>query len=528
MANTYTFYPTFSEYVTLYRGIVRTWMGDGTQSGDTPGQKGVLYAQYVNSMTQEIGPISSYAIAVAEGFQGDEDDWVAYIANITTNAATIEAWAEQANTDTTTCVNSALKSEGYAVGEQNGTPVSSGTYYENNAKYYSQNASSSATSAENNGLKAEGYAIGKQNGSAVVSGEYFNNNAKYYSDKASTDATSSGTNALVSEGYAVGKQNGTSVVSGDYYQNNAKYYKEQAALSASDASASELQCKYYYDNITPIASAKADKANTVLTSTLSRGRKQNSAIGTGSVAFGNDVEASGSYSHAEGVETIANHKSQNVFGEYNVSDSSVATAENKGDYAEIVGNGTGTSDRSNARTLDWNGNERLKGDLYVGCNADSSGGVKVTTTSKVAAASGTDLSLVTTGEKHTWNSKISTEDANDLVESVEQEIMENIYPFYDPTHVYLEGERCSYQAVIEGEDWEDEPYIPTWIYKHKSWNEDTPVAEDFDIDHWDIVTVDDDLKSLEQRTTNLENKIVYSANEPLNPFLGMIWLKPVV
>ena len=31
---------------------------------------------------------------------------------------------------------SALKSEGYSVGKQNGTDVSSGTYYQNNAKYY--------------------------------------------------------------------------------------------------------------------------------------------------------------------------------------------------------------------------------------------------------------------------------------------------------------------------------------------------------------------------------------------------------
>lgn len=41
----------------------------------------------------------------------------------------------------------ALKAEGYAVGKQNGNDVSSGTYYQNNAKYYSNQASISATSA---------------------------------------------------------------------------------------------------------------------------------------------------------------------------------------------------------------------------------------------------------------------------------------------------------------------------------------------------------------------------------------------
>lgn len=42
---------------------------------------------------------------------------------------------------------SALKAEGYAIGEQNGTPVSSGTYYHNNAKYYKEQAATSATAA---------------------------------------------------------------------------------------------------------------------------------------------------------------------------------------------------------------------------------------------------------------------------------------------------------------------------------------------------------------------------------------------
>jgi len=50
------------------------------------------------------------------------------------------------------------------------------------------------------------------------------------------------------------------------------------------------------------------------------------------------------------------------------------TGEQK--YIEIVGNGI-TGNASNARALDWDGNERLKGDLYVGCNSDSTGGVKI-------------------------------------------------------------------------------------------------------------------------------------------------------
>lgn len=42
-----------------------------------------------------------------------------------------------------------------------------------------------ADKAETNAEKAEGYAIGEQNGQPVISGEYFENNAKYYKEQAS-------------------------------------------------------------------------------------------------------------------------------------------------------------------------------------------------------------------------------------------------------------------------------------------------------------------------------------------------------
>lgn len=80
---------------------------------------------------------------------------------------------------------------------------------------------------------------------------------------------------------------------------------------------------------------------------------------------GSGSKALGNYSHAEGNGTIANHKSQHVFGEYNIEDANASTSLNRGDYVEIVGNGS-ASTRSNARTLDWNGNEVLAGKLTVG------------------------------------------------------------------------------------------------------------------------------------------------------------------
>ena len=79
------------------------------------------------------------------------------------------------------------------------------------------------------------------------------------------------------------------------------------------------------------------------------------ASGYHSHAEGNGAVASGSYSHAEGFFTIASDY-QHVQGKFNKEDT-----EKK--YAHIVGNGTSRSTRSNAHTLDWNGNGWYKGKL---------------------------------------------------------------------------------------------------------------------------------------------------------------------
>ena len=89
------------------------------------------------------------------------------------------------------------------------------------------------------------------------------------------------------------------------------------------------------------------------------------ASGYGSHAEGNMADAGGTFAHAEGNMTIANHRSQHVFGEYNVADASTNAATALGGYVEIVGNGTEAA-RSNARTLDWSGNESLAGGLTLG------------------------------------------------------------------------------------------------------------------------------------------------------------------
>lgn len=79
--------------------------------------------------------------------------------------------------------------------------------------------------------------------------------------------------------------------------------------------------------------------------------------GFNSHAEGADTVASGDRSHAEGEGTEAASDNQHVSGKYNVVD-------NADTYAEIIGNGADENNRSNARTLDWSGNETIAGDLF--------------------------------------------------------------------------------------------------------------------------------------------------------------------
>ena len=94
-------------------------------------------------------------------------------------------------------------------------------------------------------------------------------------------------------------------------------------------------------------------------------------------AEGYETAATGRYSHAEGDHVVANGYATHAFGMYNVMNTVVEPAE-KGTYVEIVGNGTGTNARSNARTLDWEGNETLAGGLTVGSAGITIGSTTIT------------------------------------------------------------------------------------------------------------------------------------------------------
>jgi hypothetical protein len=137
-------------------------------------------------------------------------------------------------------------------------------------------------------------------------------------------------------------------------------------------------------------------------------------------------QATGGYSHAEGYGTIANGTSMHAQGKFNkpddatypdwVASKSYAVGDkvsyqgdgytcktansdatftyskwtqesgNGGEIAFVIGNGTNSSARSNAMTVNWDGTQKIAGDLYTNYNFDTNTGNKVATEAYVTEA----------------------------------------------------------------------------------------------------------------------------------------------
>ena len=249
------------------------------------------------------------------------------------------------------------------------------------------------------------------------------------------------------------------------------------------------------------------------------GGQNSHAEGQSSYAGGDDSHAEGSYtvangysSHAEGGDTTANGAYSHVSGVRNVPDSydswtewaantsyavgdkvKVTTTENdettvKGyicttanndaefdsynwqedtqmNFAEIVGNGDVTNfTNSNARALDWKGNGYLKGDLYVGCNDNSTGGTKV---AKITEVLSQDAILVQDSQPTSASNKIwltATPPQSVQVPTVAElsALSDVVAPDYSNlTFPVSQGQRCIHeggyyeanQAISTSEDW---------------------------------------------------------------------------
>lgn len=119
------------------------------------------------------------------------------------------------------------------------------------------------------------------------------------------------------------------------------------------------------------------------------------ASAQGAHAQGIRTMAAGRDSFATGRSTIARGVDEFVHGRYNVKPSQ--SEDFAGDkYEEVVGNGTGEDTRSNARTLDWAGNEWLAGKLTA------QGGIKTPGDVEGATFNGNALDTASLSKIGSW------------------------------------------------------------------------------------------------------------------------------
>ena len=185
------------------------------------------------------------------------------------------------------------------------------------AEGYNTKANGDYSHAEGNSTEASGEVSHSEGGNTIASGEVS------HAEGDSTEAS----------GYASHSEGAGTTASGDF---------SHAEGGGTTASGSNSHAEGEYATASGIDS-HAEGTGTTASGNLSH-------------AEGEETTASGYASHAEGCDTKASSDYQHVQGQYNIEDT-----ENR--YLHIVGNGSSDTERSNAHTLDWNGNAWYKGKL---------------------------------------------------------------------------------------------------------------------------------------------------------------------
>ena len=167
----------------------------------------------------------------------------------------------------------------------------------------------------------------------------------------------------------------------------------------------------YYSETSGAAPSATISANIKLTGTVAEGGGTTAsgqyshaegvvttASGDYSHAEGTSTTASGSYSHTEGIGTTASGNASHAEGQYTTASSDYQHAQGKFNiedvndkYADIIGNGTSPSARSNAATVSWDGISWSQSDVRAGGTDQDSA-----THSLAAKQNATDNSLETT------------------------------------------------------------------------------------------------------------------------------------
>ena len=260
--------------------------------------------------------------------------------------------------------------------------TASGNY--SHAEGQHSSATNTYSHAEGNNSQATGIASHAEGNSTIASGERShaegsNTKATSQSSHAEGVSTLAGRNAFIvmsgdstAKTYTLNSVKGLSIdMKYSIKSESSPQYLNQGTITAIDTDTNTITVSYYRD-------IEGDNKYLYIYDRPDIGIFPLPDISSGfSHVEGQNTVATHYQSHAEGLGTIANGDNQHVQGKYNISDDT---------SLDIIGNGTGADARSNAYTLDRNGNAWYSGEVYVGSNSGTNkdaGSVKLAKTTDI-------------------------------------------------------------------------------------------------------------------------------------------------
>ena len=271
--------------------------------------------------------------AHAEGLNTEATGFISHSEGVITKAT---AYASHAEGQESTASGIGSHSEGFKTESSGKYSHSEGSVTE--ASGNGSHAEGNLTNATNSNAHAEGYDT-TSSGVASHSEGYKSDATGDYSHAEGNDTTASGIGS-----HSEGK---ISVASGDGSHAEGGATKATNDYAHAEGLGSE---------------ANGDKSHAEGYSTKANGSCSHSegtsttAEGSAAHAEGGNTNAVGKYSHAEGFGTVSTAEAQHVEGKYNIEDTDKK-------FAHILGNGTGSKNRSNAHTVDWYGNAWYNGSV---------------------------------------------------------------------------------------------------------------------------------------------------------------------
>lgn len=241
--------------------------------------------------------------------------------------------------------------------------TASGSY--SHAEGYSTEASGDESHVEGNGTTASGYASHAEGDSATASG--YASHAEGYNSIASGDYSHA-------EGYGTTARNRSAHVEGEYnIPENVYSFGEglSSTISLKKSSVIDLYKNVIVDENDNIS--LDNSVNTVIEdNSLGDSDRINYYFRQGYYYMilpddSTPVKIKNWYDGSTGYKNI------------DVEELVVRRSKIQGKYVHIVGNGWNENNRSNAHTLDWNGNAWYQGDVYVGGEDQDNGAKKLAT-----------------------------------------------------------------------------------------------------------------------------------------------------